>query len=1414
MSSVEDKVVAMKFNSTQFESGATRTLSILDRLKAALKLDGASKGINDVQNAASRFNLNGLSTATDGVGAKFSAMAGVAIGAIANITSRAVDAGLRIAQAFTIEPLRQGFEEYETGLNSVQTILANTQASGANLGDVNRVLSDLNTYADKTIYNFSEMTRNIGTFTAAGVGLDTSAQSIKGIANLAALSGSNSQQASTAMYQLSQAISSGKVSLQDWNSVVNAGMGGTVFQRALSETAVKMGALSEGAVKLEGPMKNVSIQGKSFRESISGGDSWLTSDVLTATLKQFTGDMTDAELATMGFTAEQIKSIQAQAQTATDAATKVKTFTQLIDTLKEAAGSGWAQTFQTLVGDFEEARTLFTSISNVVGGFIGKSADARNKMLSDWKDMGGRTAVIEGLANVFNALVAVVRPIGEAFREIFPPMTAARLMELTNGFVRFTQSLKVGEGTINSIKNVARGFFSIFSIGIQIISGFAKFLGSVFGLLFGFSGGFLDAAGGVGGFIASIDAMLKKGDLVDKFFNGMIKVIRAPVQAIGDFIRALAGLNNPLSRLARLGGVVGKIFGAIGAGFKKLGTALAPVGREIATAFEIFKRNLSEAFKGGDWSGILDGLSVGLLGGILLIVKKFLDEGVKIDFGGGFLGGIKSSFEALTGVLSSMQSQIQAKTLMSIAAAVGILTLSIVALSMIDSAALAKSMTAIGVGFGQLLFAMSILTKISGSAGLIKTPMVAASLILLATALLILSASVAVLSRLSWEELAKGLAGVAALLLMIAGFSQILSASSGAIVRVGIAMIPLAMGILILSAAVKSFASMSWGELAKGMVGLAGSLVIIAGALQLMPKNIVGTAAGLILASIAINLIAKAMGSLGGMSWGEIAKGLVALGGAMLILAIGLNVMNGAVVGAAVLVIASAAIMLLVPALTAFSKLSWGGIAKAMVTLAGSLLILAGAMYLMTGAVVGAAALLIASVALMALAPALVLLGGMSWGEIARGLVMLAGAMVVLAVGGVLLGPAAVVFLALGAAALILGAGVVALGAGLLSVAQAFAIFVAAGLGGLAVVTGMIALIPSFMTAFAQGIIAFAATIIGGAGTIINAFKVLLLGMIDAVIEITPRIGQMILVLLDTILRVIVTAAPNIANAGLQLMVQLGLAIERHIPTLVNIAANIIIRFLQSMQSRVPEIVNVATNLIVTMINAIGANSGRVANAGVNLIINTVNSMANAINSQRSALRSAGLNLGFAIIDGMTGGILSSARRVASAAADAARNAIASARAALGVASPSKEFFALGAFSMLGLALAFEKKENVVTSAVTNMANGVLSTLAKSFDGGLPDVDVNPVITPVLDLSNVKSTAASLADILSSSVPYNSLAGQISDSRRIDDTQPEVASTAPILNFEQNITSPKAISEYEIYTNTRSLLARTREAIR
>ena len=372
---VEERVLKMTFDNDSFEKKTKQSLTTLEKLKSSLDFRGASKGFENIAsntNILSK-NINVLNSGVQSIQHEFSSLEVIGATCLVNLTNAAIKAGKNMVNALTLEPVKTGFQEYETKMGSIQTILTNTAKNGTTLKEVVDALDELNLYADKTIYNFSQMTRNIGTFTAAGLDLKTSADSIQGIANLAAASGSTSQQASTAMYQLSQALSAGTVKLQDWNSVVNAGMGGTLFQDALKETAKEMGTDVEAIVKEAG----------SFRNSLQKG--WITSDVLSTTLRKFTvkgaKEYGDAMLQNGKYTSEANKALMEQAQRMEDAATKVKTFTQLWDTLKETAQSGWGKTWEIIVGDYDKAKEFFTQVNDVISPLLDRMANARNDLL-------------------------------------------------------------------------------------------------------------------------------------------------------------------------------------------------------------------------------------------------------------------------------------------------------------------------------------------------------------------------------------------------------------------------------------------------------------------------------------------------------------------------------------------------------------------------------------------------------------------------------------------------------------------------------------------------------------------------------------------------------------------------------------------------------------------------------------------------------------------------------------------------------------------------------------------------------------------------------------------------------------------------------------------------------------------------
>ena len=1370
MTSVDNRVVHMQFDNAAFERGVAQTLSSLNRLNQGLQLQGAAKGLQGIGSAASSQtgSLKNLEAGVDSVAGRFSALQQIATGALHNIGARISESAIQMGKSLTLEPLIDGFHEYETNLNSIQTILANTQASGATLKDVNHELNELNHYSDQTIYNFSEMAKNIGTFTAAGVDLKTSTAAIKGIANLAALSGSNSEQAAGAMYQLSQAISAGRVSLEDWNSVVNAGMGGTVFQRALAQNAEKLGTLSKGAVELKGKMKNVTIEGKSFRESITakpGEESWLTSKVLTQTLAQFTGDLKDADLAAQGFNKSEIKAIQAQAKTARQAATQVKTLSQLFDTTKEALGSGWSQTWQTIFGDFTEAKGLFTGASNAIGKIVGESSDARNKMLSDWKDLGGRDALIKGISNAFSALFSILKPLKDAFREIFPATTGKQLYEMTVSFRDFMERLKLGAQTAENLKRTFAGVFAILGIGWEIVKQVAKTIFGLFSEVGKGSGGFLSATASVGDFLVALHKAVKEGDGLASFFKGLGKILAVPiklVQKLGGYLadlfsgntgaagKSVGELTDKLEPMARLGEMVSAAWERVGDVMDRVWGWVQKIGSNIAGFFRTLGGNLASTL-GLDLDTAFAGINTGLIAGLFLLVKKFLSDGAG---GGGILEGITDAIDGFTGVLKGMQNTLNASALLQIAIAVGILALAMNTLAKIDAAGLGRASGAIATMFGQLVGTMVLFNKFVGVGGFAKLPFVMGSLILLAGAVLILSQAVKQLSGLDWEGLAKGLTGLAVILGLLVGSLKLMPNPKG-LISTGIGIIALAAGIKILASAVEDLSGLGWNELAKGLVGvgaLLGALVLFTMFAKANKGGIL-QGAGIILLAAGIKILASAVADMSKLSWGGIAKGLVTLAGALAIITAALYLIppTAPLAAAGVLGVAIS-LGMVADALDQMAQMSWGEIGKSLVVMLGALTLIAAALYVVPPtAPLAAAGILITALALQQIAKVLQDFSQYGWEEIGKAMVMLAGTLGIIAgalllMTGALPGAAAVLIIA---AALTVLAPVLMqfsqmslaeIGTSLLMLAGVFAVFGIASLLLAPVVPLMIALAAAVtllgvgllaagagVFLFATGLTVLAAAGVAGTAAIVGIVKGLVglipyvmkqigLGLIafaEVIATAGPAITKALVTVLESLISAIVRVTPKIVDALLKMLSMMLSKMLQYVPKMVDTGLKLLIGILTGIANNIGKVIDTATKVAVNFINGVARNLPKIIQAGVNLILSFINGVTKAIDQNAEKLGAAGGRLAVAIVKGMAKGIMAGLGEIKNAAVSVAKSALDGAKNFLGIHSPSKEFEKVGNYVNDGFRKGLDGNKKQVYDAFNDLKK-MLKDLSKS----------------------------------------------------------------------------------------------------
>ena len=1258
---VDERVVEMRFDNKQFEQNIQTSLSSLAKLKKSLNLEGAAKGLETVNDAANKCsgNMSPLSNAVETVRVRFSALEVMAITALQNITNSALAAGKNLVSAFTIDPIKTGFEEYETQINAVQTILANTSSKGTTLDQVNNALDELNHYADMTIYNFTEMTRNIGTFTAAGVDLDTSVAAIKGIANLAAVSGSNSQQASTAMYQLSQALAAGTVKLQDWNSVVNAGMGGQVFQDALKETAKVHGIAIDEMIKDEG----------SFRETLSKG--WLTSDILTETLAKFTGDLNEDQLRTMGYTDDQIKSIMEMGKTANDAATKVKTFTQLFDTLKEAAQSGWTQSWEIIVGDFEEAKELLTEVSDTFSAVINASADARNKMLQDWKDLGGRTMMIEAVKNVFEGLVSVAKPVREAFNEIFPPMTGKQLAEITERIRDLTAKFKMGEESSKNLKNTFKGVFAVLDIVGQAFKAVAGGVGELIGLFLPAGNGVLSLTGSFGEYLVKLDETVKKTDVFGKAVSTVVDIVKIAitfVKTAGEKVKEFgktAGekfdfpgfelfhsfLERVHDRMAQIGDGAGKMKSGVIVAFEMMGealekckflkvmealwTAVKVIAGGIADAVGTMMGTLAEKLGNADFSGVLDILNSIAVGGIAVSISKFLKSVTEpLEGLNGVLEGVTGILDGVRGCFEAYQTNLKAGTLLKIGAAIALLAGSIVAISLIDSDKLSASLGAITVLFANLLGAMAIFNKISSDTG--KVSKACTAMIAMSVAVSILAGALKKVSDLDWGELARGLIGIAGLTTIVVASSKAMASGQKQVMKGATSLIIFGAAIKILASACKDLSKLQWDELGRGLTGVGVLFGEIAVFLRVAKFNgkMISTATGIVILAAAMKVLASACKDFGQMEWSEIGKGLAGIGGLLAELAVFTNLAGNAkhVMSTGVALTAiGAAMKIFASAVKDFAQLQWDELGRGLTAMGGALAEVAIAVNLMPKNMIGiGTGLVIVGGALEIIANCMSKFGGMQWEEIGRGLTVMGGALAELAISlnfmkGTLGGSAALLVASAALAVLapvlsILGAlSWEAIAKGLISIAGAFTIigvagavltplvptilalsgaFALIGVGVLTIGAGLLAA-GTGLSALAIGFTALATAGAAGATAIVAALTVIVTGIASLIPAVLTKVGEGLI----AICKVIAAGAPAIGEAVKSVILTLIDVFVSCVPQLADGALRLVVGVLEALVTYTPQIVDLAFKFLIGILEGIASNLPSLIKAGIDVLM-------------------------------------------------------------------------------------------------------------------------------------------------------------------------------------------------------------------
>lgn len=1165
---IDERVVGMRFDNQQFEQGVKTTMGTLDRFKQSLKLDGATKGLEDVDRAVKGVNMSGLSGAVETVKNRFSALEVVAITALANLTNSVVNAGKRLVNSLTLEPVMQGFSEYELKMGAVQTIMAST---GADIKVVNGYLDELNTYADRTIYSFSDMTQSIGKFTNAGVSLDDAVKAIQGISNEAAVSGANANEASRAMYNFAQALSAGSVKLIDWKSIENANMATVEFKQSLLDTALAMGTVVKvgeqymtTTVDANGKVSDLFTATSMFNDSLSA--QWMTTEVLVQTLGNYATDVREMtaeeresyreKLRSIGYTEEQIKAIEKLGQKAFDSAQDVKTFTQLMDTLKEAAGSGWAQTFEILFGDLEEAKALWTAVSKVVGGFIDKASQARNDMLQGWKDLGGRKDLIDSIQNAFDGMLSIAKPVSQAFRDIFPPTTSAQLTNLTKGLKEFTSHLKLGDKDAKNLRNTFKGLFAVLDITKQTVGATMKVLFPMTKGLGVLGSGVLAVTGKIGEWLTLLDKAIKKNEVFHKAVQKLHDILGMSfnVPNASEFIGVLDKLKARVEPLQVVGKAAKAALGKLVEGFQAAVPVLAKLGGIVVDTLGKVCDGIAKALHGEGFDSLLDLLNGGMLLGIGVGISKFIKNLTGLESVAG--DTLKSVIDGAKETLADFQASLKADTLMKIASAVAVLAGSLLVLSLIDSDKLGGALASVSVLFGELAASMAVLDKtLSGKKSLTQSGV---AMIEMSAAILILALALKKVAGIDSDKLAGSLMGISVLIGEMVAVSLALSKWGGKIQTSAVGMILFAEAINVLAKAVGKLAELDTGKLTHGLVGIGVLMGELAAFMAMAKFGKFKATQGLAILELAmaLQILVKAVAGFGKMDIGAIKQGLLGVGAILAEVALAVNFMPKNMLGIGLgLIEVAAALKIISGTIKDTGGMEWEEIGKGLLVLASSLTILAIALNAMKGTLGAASAMLVMSVALAAFTPVLKSLGSMCPADIGKALLALAGTFTVLGLAAAALGPMVPVILGLSGALALLGVAVGACGVGLLALSAGLATLAVSGVAG---VTAFIAVLEILLVGVLNAIA-------NSGEAIANAVKSIVLAVVDVVVGCAPAIAEGVLTLVEEVLKSLSAHAPNIVAYLMDFLVGVINAVADRLPELLQAAVKLIGTFFQGI---------------------------------------------------------------------------------------------------------------------------------------------------------------------------------------------------------------------------------------------------------
>lgn len=911
--SIDYRIVEAQFRNSNFEKNIAQSTESLERFKRSLDVDQQAKSLEKLDNAADLAGMKGLAQQVDKVADKFSAMGVVAFTALQRITNAAIDTGVSLVKSLSIDQITAGWNKYEQKTSNVQTLV---NATGKSVEDINGYLEKLMMFSDETSYDFTTMAQSLGQMVTSGGNIDRLIPMIEGIANATSFAGKGAAEFSRSIYNLNQSYGQGYLTLMDWRSVELSGVASQQLKETFIDVGKALGTLDKNGRTAKGTLVDIG----NFSTTLA--DKWASREVMEQAFGRF-AQVTEAayKLVQAGM-ADTYSEAYAMLDGAFEqvyyraalAAQEAKTFGEAINSVKDAVSSGWMTTFDYIFGGYDKAKEIWTNLANDLWDVFAAPAQERNSILKEWVELGGQTALWEGLTNIFKSLLSVIEAVREGFSEIFPAKTGQQLADLTFRFRDFSEKLIASEDTLAKVKEVASGLASIVKLMITPIKLILGLVGKIITQAAPLTSYLLSFSATIGGLLTNLVKMVDESRVIE----GIFSTLKSAIEAVGGAFMFLGGMlstsisaftginvldiNNVTTSLAEIppiGEQIAKVFDTIGeSGKNAFGkasqwvTQLKSWATSAATAIGTFAKSVAATLKPiGDriksiFEGVTltDAIGTTLLFGLYEQIKKMAKA----------LAAMKTNWagvtKALTNVLNTagdtlkaFQNKVNAEVLKSIAISVGILAASLFLISRVKPENMGKSLAAVALLFGELTAILGIMSGKKMTAGKAELLTLAGALIGMSIAISILSGALAKLTEAAKDTwvFAKATLAIIAILVALEKVGVALSTKVGEkqVMKLALVFLSLATAVRILASAFEAFKGIGWTEFAMGIASLMVGIGAITGSIAVMkvvPGQLTSVASSLIAFGLAMSALILPIKLLGEMKADSLQQGLIA----------------------------------------------------------------------------------------------------------------------------------------------------------------------------------------------------------------------------------------------------------------------------------------------------------------------------------------------------------------------------------------------------------------------------------------------------------------------------------------------------------------------------------------------------------